>query len=103
MPRVVLISMPYGSLERPSLGLGLLQAALHRQGISCATRYLAFEFADAIGVADYLWLSRELPYTAFAGDWLFAESLYGPRPQADAAYVSEVLRGEWALDDAAIA
>jgi ribosomal peptide maturation radical SAM protein 1 len=103
VPRVLLISMPYGSLERPSLGLGLLQAQLQRDGTPCDTRYLAFAFADAIGVEQYVWLSRELPYTAFAGDWLFTEALYGPRPQADAAYIEAVLRREWRLDDAAIA
>jgi len=100
---VLLISMPFGSLERPSLGLGLLQAQLQRAGMPCDTRYLAFAFADAIGIDEYLWLSRELPYTAFAGDWLFTEALYGPRPQADAAYLDAVLRRDWRLDEAAIA
>ncbi|MBA3746648.1 MAG: hypothetical protein H0W96_04035 [Solirubrobacterales bacterium] len=50
-----------------------------------------------------MWLSSELPYTAFAGDWLFAESLYGPRPAADAGYVQEILRDQWRLQDASIA
>ena len=53
MPRVLLLSMPYGSLERPSMGLGLLQAQLHRRGIPCDTRYLAIEFAELVGVDDY--------------------------------------------------
>jgi ribosomal peptide maturation radical SAM protein 1 len=103
MPRVLLASMPYGSLERPSMGLGLLQAQLHRRGIPCDTRYLAFAFAELVGVEDYQWLSSELPYTAFAGDWLFTQALYGPRPAGDAAYVEEILRGQWRLPDAAIA
>ena len=103
MPRVLLVSMPYGSLERPSMGLGLLQAQLHRRGIPCDTRYLAFDFAELIGVDEYLWLSSELPYTAFAGDWLFTEALYGPRPAADAGYVHDILRGQWRLTDASVA
>jgi ribosomal peptide maturation radical SAM protein 1 len=102
VPRVLLTSMPFGALERPSLGLGLLQAQLRRRGMPCETRYLAFAFADAIGVDTYLWLSRELPYTAFAGDWLFTEALYGPRPDADAAYVDAILRRQWRLDEGAI-
>lgn len=95
--------MPFGALDRPSLGLGLLQARLQRDGTPCETRYLAFAFADAIGVDEYLWLSRELPYTAFAGDWLFTEALYGPRPQVDGAYVETVLRAHWQLDERAVA
>jgi ribosomal peptide maturation radical SAM protein 1 len=102
MPRVLLISMPFGALDRPALGLGLLQARLQRGGTPCDTRYLAFAFADAVGIDAYLWLSRELPYTAFAGDWLFTEALYGPRPRADAEYVDAILRREWRLDETSI-
>jgi ribosomal peptide maturation radical SAM protein 1 len=103
MPRVLLLSMPYASLDRPALGLGLLQAELHERGIDCDTRYLAFEFADCIGVTDYLWIQGDLPYTAFAGDWTFTEALYGARPAADAAYVQGILRNRWHLDEDEIA
>ena len=68
--RVLLVSMPFVGLERPSLGLSLLQAELKRRAIPCDIRYLAFTFADVIGIDDYLWVNDELPYTAFAGDWV---------------------------------
>ncbi len=103
MPRVLLLSMPYASLDRPALGLGLLQSELRERRIECETRYLAFEFADCIGVTDYLWIQGDLPYTAFAGDWTFTEALYGARPAADAAYVQGILRNRWHLDEEAIA
>jgi ribosomal peptide maturation radical SAM protein 1 len=101
--RVLLVSMPLGALERPSLALGLLQAHCNRLGVPCRTEYLTLRFADAIGVEQYLWLSNDVPYTAFAGDWLFAEALYGPRVDADAGYVEEVLRGTWELPESEIA
>lgn len=102
--RVLLVSMPFGALERPALSLGLIKAHCVRLGVACDVRYLTFEFADRIGVEDYLWLcSDELPYTAFAGEWLFASALYGPRPDADAGYVDEILRRTWRLDEAALA
>ena len=100
--RVLLVSMPFGALERPALSLGLLAAHCTRLGVECETRYLTFAFAEWIGVADYLWLGSELPYTAFVGEWLFADALYGPRPQSDAAYLDDVLRTTWELDDAQI-
>ncbi|HEY2769502.1 MAG TPA: RiPP maturation radical SAM C-methyltransferase [Solirubrobacteraceae bacterium] len=102
--RVLLISMPFGALERPALSLGLLTAHCSRLGVESDTLYLGFSYAERVGIGDYLWIcSDDVPYTAFAGDWLFAEALYGVRPFADAAYTDEVLRREWQLDDAALA
>lgn len=101
--RVLLISMPFGPVERPSLGLGLLQAHCARMGVECETLYLTLTFAELIGVADYVWVTDSIPYTTFAGDWVFAEALYGPRPETDSRYLCNVLRGQWLLSDEDIA
>jgi ribosomal peptide maturation radical SAM protein 1 len=93
--KALLVSMPFGALDRPALGISLLKAILCRRGIPCDVRYLNFEFADVIGPSEYHWLSNDLPYTAFAGDWAFTESLYGKRPEATQAYLNEVLIGTW--------
>lgn len=98
--RVLLVSMPFGALERPAISLGLLQAHCRRLDIPCETRYLTFAFAEQVGLGNYLWLySDDVPYTAFACDWLFTEALYGRRPYADAAYIDEILRRTWRLSD----
>ena len=39
---------------------------------------------------------------AFAGDWSFAEALYGTRLATDDGYVQKVLRATWNLDEASI-
>ncbi len=98
--RVLLVSMPFGALERPSLALGLLQSHCRRADVPCTTQYLNMRYAERIGVDEYLWLDRDVPYTAFAGDWIFAEALHGPRPNDDERYVADVLCGTWRLDDA---
>jgi ribosomal peptide maturation radical SAM protein 1 len=101
--RVLLLSLPFGSLTRPSLALGLLAAHCRRLQINCDVRYLTLRFAELVGPMEYLWLTREIPYEAFACDWLFTEALYGPRPEADAAYVEEVLGRIWHLRRDAVA
>ena len=101
--RVLLVSMPWHALDRPSLGLSLLKAGLERDGHLCDVRYLGFALADSIGLADYLWVHGELPYTAFAGDWLFTASLYGQRPDVDQAYIVDVLQHQWRRPAADIA
>ena len=90
-------------LERPSLGLGLLQAHCQRADVPCETRYLNIAFAELVGIEEYLWLSGEVPYTAFAGEWLFSEALYGDRPEADAGYLDEILRRDWRFGDPDVA
>lgn len=95
MKKVLLISMPYGPLERPALGLSLLKPALAAAGIECDVRYLNFTFADLLGLERYKWISGDLPYTAFAGDWTFTHLLYGERPAAEKRYLEQILRRTW--------
>ncbi|MCL8015889.1 RiPP maturation radical SAM C-methyltransferase [Streptomyces sp. AS02] len=99
--RVLLLSMPFGALDRPSLGLGLLHAMCARARVACDTDYRTFRFAEMIGARDYQWV-MDLPHTAFAGEWLFAEALYGRREDADDRYFDEVLRRTWRLGDAEV-
>lgn len=99
--RILLISMPFGAVERPSLALGLLRAHCDAENVPCETQYLNLAFAERIGLADYRWVCDTIPYTAFAGDWLFAAALYGPEND-DLEYLDEVLRAQWQQDDADI-
>lgn len=97
--RVLLLSLPFGALERQALGISILKPVLRGCGHECDVRYLTFAFAELAGYDHYRWLHDEAPYTAFAGDWSFTEALYGPRPEADALYIGGVLRGDWKLND----
>ena len=101
--RVLLACMPWAALDRPPLGLGLLHAALTGRGVRCTTHHLQFALADLIGVEEYRWVASDLPYTAFAGDWLFTEALYGPRGEEDRRYAEQVLHGTWALESGDVA
>ena len=95
--RVALVTMPFGSMDRPALGISLLKAGLAGRGLDCDVHYLFGDFADRIGVDDYRWLTDEVPYTSFAGDWCFTLPLYGRRPALDRHYVRHELVGRWGL------
>jgi len=97
--RILLLSMPFGALDRPALGLSTLKPALAARGIAAEVRYLNFAFADLVGGDLYRWISSELPYTAFAGDWSFTAALYGDDRGRAAAYADEVLRKTWCRSD----
>jgi ribosomal peptide maturation radical SAM protein 1 len=102
MKKVLLLSMPFGALERQALGLSIFKARLEAEGIPCDIRYLTFAFADLIGVEEYCWLSTELPHTAFVGEWLFTPCLYGPNTHSQTLYLRSVVRTLWGFDDSSI-
>jgi ribosomal peptide maturation radical SAM protein 1 len=103
MKKVLLLSMPFGALDRQALGLSLLKARLTEADIACDIRYMTFAFAELIGYDDYQWMSFDVPYTAFAGDWCFTGRLFGEDPQSVNGYVQNVLRGTWHLNEAQVA
>lgn len=103
MKKILLLSMPFGAMERPALGLSLLKARLALDGIACDVRYPSFTFADLLGEEEYHWISSTIPYIAFAGDWCFTETLYGQRRELDKEYVAEVLQKTWRLGSDEIA
>ena len=71
----LLISMPFGSLFSPSIGLSLLRAALDRDGLPCEIRYFNQRFAARIGDRIYDRVSTA-GSRALLGDWIFAASLF---------------------------
>ena len=86
-----LVSLPFTSLQYPNLGISLLAGGLRRRGIDCEISYLAFGFAEAIGIDTYAFLSHEKFYQAFLGEWIFSALVYD-RPEAlDIEYLVDVL------------
>ncbi|MFB6887989.1 RiPP maturation radical SAM C-methyltransferase [Kitasatospora sp. NPDC056327] len=80
--RIVLLHMPWGAIDVPSLALGILHTAAARAGHRVDVRYANLDFADwaaataGFGVDDYQYFS-EKSYFQGAGDWAFAGALYG--------------------------
>ena len=56
---VVLVSMPFGELFSPSMGLSLLKGSLNRDGVSSVIRYFGIPFARRIGRSLYFDLSSD--------------------------------------------
>lgn len=73
---VCLVSMPFAVLPRPSLALGLLKAALEREGIETRVVYPTLRFARQIGPARYHLFAQTLDVEFQAGEWVFAEAAF---------------------------
>ena len=102
---VVLVSMPFGELFSPSMGLSLLKGALNREGISSIVRYFGLPFARRIGRPLYFDLSTDDRMSArqLAGEWLFAHALFERTAEDDERYFDSILRcrSGWVIDDVA--
>jgi ribosomal peptide maturation radical SAM protein 1 len=82
---VLLVNMPFGSVTRPALSLGLLKSELAASGVPARVENLALSFAEMIGRDEYLYLSDRTPPELLAGDWIFSACLFGDDPdRADA-------------------
>jgi len=83
--RVLIVAMPFAAV-RPAMGASLLVGHLRRIGIEAHVLYLNMRMARQLGWSDYDYIADRAPTQSLAGDWVFSEALFGPRPQADAAY-----------------
>jgi len=89
--RVLLVTMPFGPMTRPAVGISLLKAELAERGVACDLRYLNLRFAALLGIETYHEISESLPTSSLIGDWLFRETLFGPDPERDDEYLDEHL------------
>ncbi len=94
MTDVLLVSMPFGPLFSPSLGLSLLQPQVQARGLSCRIEYFTLPFAERV-VGQHLYgkiasESRAMS-RAFAGEWIFSAALFDWSADQERRYIDDVL------------
>lgn len=101
--RVLIVSMPFAAV-RPAMGPSLLVGHLRRIGVEAKVLYLNMSMARRLGAADFAYVADRAPTQALAGDWVFAEALFGSRPATDAAYVENFRQrfGRYTDDEASL-
>ncbi|MEC4885492.1 MAG: RiPP maturation radical SAM C-methyltransferase [Scytonema sp. PMC 1070.18] len=91
---VLLVSMPFGPLLLPSIGLGLLKAGLTSRNISSKILYLTLKFAELIGADVYEQISNGRPAIYdLLGEWLFSSAVFNSADIDVEGYINDVLRG----------
>ncbi len=90
---VLLVSMPFGPLLSPSLGLSLLQPQVVARGLSCRCQYFTLAFGERIGEALYSKITSQhrAMSRAFVGEWIFSHAVYDWDQDHDERYVRDVL------------
>src|SRR5262245_54842883 len=74
---VLLITMPFRPLRKPSIGLSLLQAGLRNISVCSKNLYFTLLFAQRIGIEPYERIA-DGPYSTAGqvGEWAFSSALY---------------------------
>jgi ribosomal peptide maturation radical SAM protein 1 len=90
---VLLVSMPFGPLMSPSLGLSLLQPQVVARGLTCRIEYFTLPFAERIGEGLYSKITTQnrAMSRAFVGEWIFSHALFDWDAAHDERYLTEVL------------
>src|SRR5688572_14974198 len=85
---VVIVSMPFMDVDRPSIQLGLLKAIVEAHGFPVRTLHANLDFAARIDVGYYRTLAEQRG--RLLGDWLFSVEAFGAcAPDHDAQLLEE--------------
>jgi ribosomal peptide maturation radical SAM protein 1 len=99
--KVALFYMPFGIVEYPHLGTGLLKAALEREGIACDVHCLALDFARQVGREIYSFLEGNAS-PMLLGDRIFARALSENVPSMRTFYEDVVRPAVRGVDNALV-
>lgn len=92
---VLLVTMPFGLLNKPSIGLSLLRAGLQQMSVSSTILYFTLLFAKRIGIDIYKQLATgPFAFTGQAGEWVFSSALFpgqDPAPYLETALFADDL------------
>lgn len=87
---VVLVSMPFADVQRPSIALGLLHASLADTDIQSEVVYGNFDLAETIGLVAYQAM-QSAPTDHLLGEWCFASSIFPDVAENDEEYLNLIL------------
>jgi ribosomal peptide maturation radical SAM protein 1 len=88
---VVFAVLPFADPSMPTLGVSLLKAAAAREGFSSRVRYFNIDFVDRIGVDLYRRIANAFPPESLAGEWFFADLVFGAEIPHEDDYLGNIL------------
>lgn len=93
--RIILLHLPFGPVQWPSIGLSLLAASMQEIDVECEVRYFALDYAKKIGVPLYQKFAENEPCSQLLlGEWVFSGALHPTSSQQRKDFLShaETLR-----------
>lgn len=72
---ILLISPPFASIDRPSIGLGLIQQIAEKEGLTCEILYANMSLAAQLGAVEYSEIAESSPLQLI-GERLFSRFVF---------------------------
>lgn len=88
MNKIYLVSMPFASVEWPSIGIGLLAAATRKEGMNVKAIYPSLLFAETIGIFEYDLIAAVARANSLFAEWFFSRAAFKDYKFADDEYLS---------------
>ncbi len=86
---VCLVSMPYVSVTRPSIALGILKSILTKAGLRVKIIPANVLFAEQIGLHKFMTISHQAPMSLMLGEWSFSHLAFPDKRQTDEQYLAQ--------------
>lgn len=83
--------MPFADVSRPAIGVSLLHSAARQRGYSSRVEYFNIDLAEIVGLETYGPLTYQLPPDVLAGEWFFADLVFGDALPPETEFLSKVL------------
>jgi ribosomal peptide maturation radical SAM protein 1 len=90
---VLFAVLPFADVNRPVIGVSLLQAAARANNIDSRIEYFNLDLAERIGLGVYETIASSLVSNTLVGEWFFADLVFGDSLSAESTYLSTVLWG----------
>ena len=81
--------MPFGGIERPSLGISILKESLIQSGIECKCLYDNFLFCEKVGIEEYFSIANSKSELNL-GEWIFKSSAHLDAGVDDTEYLNNL-------------
>jgi ribosomal peptide maturation radical SAM protein 1 len=95
-PRILLVSMPFADVDRPSIQLGLLKAIGTAGGHDVQTFHAYLHLAEQLGLTDYRNLCDR--WGRLLGDWLFSLEAFGDEAPDPDGRLLDIVRADLERD-----
>lgn len=89
---ILLVSMPFHDLEKPSLGVGLLVTAAKSRNLDVKALYPKFDFAEKIGHDVYNYMCNYTETSKLPGEYIFSKAAFGILNRDD--YMNQIVMSD---------